>query len=228
MGVLRRPPYFDAGGNLIDGPELISADAPDLEGLPWIRREPWTSFSFREIFKGLLAGFIASRPDIRHWQVTEKTKSLTGPSLSELAPDKHYLVLRITTVDGCACETSAPFPVAIRNSQPGIYEVFRRMAQALDVLCGLDVIGPTVDTAVLNEDLTAQADGANADFLTNQKFRPGRERVYLNGLRQRPGLSYDYVRVESGGTGTGYDTIQFNTAPVSGDWVLVDYDLAQV
>ena len=228
MGVLRRPPFFDMGGNLIDGPEYVPADAPDLEGLPWVRREVWTQPSFRAIFKSLLIDFIAERPEIRRWMVTERTKAPSGPAIVELAPDKHYLVLRIWTVDGCSCETSAPFPVESRDNQPAIYEIFRRMAQALDALCGLDVLGPTIDVSVVGEDLTGQVDGVNADFQTVQKYRPGREAVYLNGLRQRPGASYDYVRVESGGTGTGYDTIQFNEAPSAGDWLLVDYDLAQV
>ena len=228
MGVLTRPPYFGPSGVLIDGPDYISADAPDLDGLPWIRREAWTKEEFRSIFKALLIDFIAERPEIRRWLVTEKTKGAVGPALAELAPDKHYLVLRIWTKDGCTCETSAPFPVDARDNQPAVYEIFRKMAQALDVLCGLDVLGPTIDTSVVGEDLTGQVDGANADFQTVQKYRPGREAVFLNGLRQRPGAGCDYVRIESGGTGTGYDTIQFTDPPPLGDWVLVDYDLAQV
>lgn len=227
--LLRRPPYFTASGVLIDGPDYVDRDAPDLEGLPWIRREAWTAESFRTIFKRFLAQFIAARPEIRRWQITERTKSARGPALYELEPDQHYLVLKIWTEDEHSCETSAPFPVEIRNAEIGIYEVFRRMARALDALCGFDTAtGPTLDTSVLGEDLTSQVDGVNTDFSVIQKYRAGRERVYLNGLRQRPGASYDYVRIESGGTGTGFDTIRFNVAPSAGDWVLVDYDLAIV
>ena len=45
--------------------------------------------------------------------------------------------------------------------------------------------------------------------------------VYLNGMRQLMGQ--DYTISESGGVGSGYDTVTFIEAPRSGDVLLVDY-----
>lgn len=47
--------------------------------------------------------------------------------------------------------------------------------------------------------------------------------VYWNGLRLFEGAVCDYTISESGGIGTGFDTITFAVAPKTGDNVLVDY-----
>jgi len=49
--------------------------------------------------------------------------------------------------------------------------------------------------------------------------------VYFNGVRQT--YLDDYVVTESGGPGTGYDTVILAVAPLLGDHVLADYILAQ-
>ena len=49
------------------------------------------------------------------------------------------------------------------------------------------------------------------------------EMVYLRGKRCLEGVGNDYVASESGGLGTGYDTITFASAPLPGDAILVDY-----
>jgi hypothetical protein len=71
-------------------------------------------------------------------------------------------------------------------------------------------------------------DGVNTTFTT-----PGLEKfthnlpflsiqVYYNGVRQA--LLDDYSIAESGGAGTGYDTVVFlEIAPKAGDRLLVDY-----
>jgi hypothetical protein len=85
-------------------------------------------------------------------------------------------------------------------------------------------------TRVYNEVLTGVIKSINTIFTTVQKFTGGSEAVYFNGVRQREGASNDYVRTESGGVGTGFDTITFSVAPRSrpgakpDDTVTIDYD----
>lgn len=75
--------------------------------------------------------------------------------------------------------------------------------------------------------LAGAKDGVNTTFAT-----PGLEKythnlpylsiaVYYNG--QRLLLLDDYIVVESGGSGTGYDTIILEIAPRPGDKVFADY-----
>lgn len=49
------------------------------------------------------------------------------------------------------------------------------------------------------------------------------EAVYLRGLARDEGVGKDYVASESGGIGTGYDTITFTQAPRPGDVILITY-----
>ena len=62
----------------------------------------------------------------------------------------------------------------------------------------------------------AAPDNFTHDGITN-------EAVYLRGKRVREGAGNDYVASESGGAGTGYDTITFSVAPKNGDNILMDY-----
>lgn len=57
-----------------------------------------------------------------------------------------------------------------------------------------------------------------------EKFVPGTLRVYFNGRRE--GLLNDYSVSESGGSGTGFDTVTFlhsSMAPYPDERVLADY-----
>ena len=68
----------------------------------------------------------------------------------------------------------------------------------------------------LNEILTSQIDGATTSFTTSFNYVAGTLKVFLNGIRQSPGASLDY-------TETGVNTFQFNSTPIVGERVLVDY-----
>lgn len=70
--------------------------------------------------------------------------------------------------------------------------------------------------------LIGDRDGVNKVFTTPQKFINGTEAVYRNGLRSS---SEDYITAESGGFGTGYDTVIFVDAPVSIETLLIDYSV---
>lgn len=78
--------------------------------------------------------------------------------------------------------------------------------------------------------LVGPKDGVNEVFTT-----PGLEKyvhnlpfldisVYYNGIRLA--LLDDYMVVESGGAGTGYDTIIMNIPPLFNDHLFADYILA--
>jgi hypothetical protein len=68
--------------------------------------------------------------------------------------------------------------------------------------------------------------GVNTVFTTPDDFIHDGvtdEAVYLRGQRRLEGVGNDYVASESGGAGTGFDTITFAKAPRPGDNILVDY-----
>jgi hypothetical protein len=80
-----------------------------------------------------------------------------------------------------------------------------------------------------NQDLQGTKDGVNTSFVV-----PGGDtfvqlgdlviRVYRNGQRLRLGLGNDYTVSESGGPGTGYDTVVFQgPAPLPYEELTADY-----
>lgn len=80
-----------------------------------------------------------------------------------------------------------------------------------------------------NKDLVGAKDGVNQDFAVpgGEKFIQSGEiiiRVYRNGVRQNFGADSDYTVSESGGVGTGYDTITFTgPAPLAYEELTADY-----
>jgi hypothetical protein len=82
--------------------------------------------------------------------------------------------------------------------------------------------GPS-DFLVCNEILTGTIDGANKTFTTVFQFIDGTEKTHFNGVRQAVGVGCDYVTDESGGSGTGFDSIVFDVAPRTGDILMIDY-----
>lgn len=83
-----------------------------------------------------------------------------------------------------------------------------------------------VGQRLYNQPLLGTINGANAVFTTARPFvRVGgyTEAVHLRGLRRSEGVAEDYQAVESGGSGTGYDTVVFLNPPRVGDILLIDY-----
>lgn len=97
------------------------------------------------------------------------------------------------------------------------------------VRCGGSAPTPGSSTYLTNQPLLGVINGINTTFTTGSKFvhdalRP--EQVYLRGKRLREGAGNDYLAAESGGAGTGYDTIVLAQAPLTPDNLLIDYHLA--
>lgn len=67
-----------------------------------------------------------------------------------------------------------------------------------------------------NEIPSGAIDGVNTIFTTAFSFIISSLKIYLNGLRQMPGITFDY-------TITGPNQFTFNAAPRSGSQLLVDY-----
>ncbi|MGD9728058.1 MAG: hypothetical protein AB7L09_00150 [Nitrospira sp.] len=92
--------------------------------------------------------------------------------------------------------------------------------------------GGGVSTRTFNEVLAGTINGTNTVFTTAVDFIAGSEAVFFNGVRQHPGVGNDYTISESGGVGTGFDTITFAVAPRArpgakpDDRVTVDYEPA--
>ena len=81
---------------------------------------------------------------------------------------------------------------------------------------------PTIDIGQLHEhayseDHSGECNGSLLTVILANEFSPGTVQVWLNGLRQRPGRDYDEV---------SYDSIVFSTAPLAGDDLLIDYEVA--
>ena len=87
-------------------------------------------------------------------------------------------------------------------------------------------------TRTFNEALAGIINGTNTAFTTAVDFVANSEAVFFNGVRQHPGVGNDYTISESGGVGTGFDTVIFDVAPRSrpgskpDDRVTIDYEPA--
>lgn len=88
-------------------------------------------------------------------------------------------------------------------------------------------VTPDIPTALrTNVVPLGTVNGVNTVFTTPDNFvHDGvtNEAVFLRGLRRSEGAGNDYVASESGGAGTGYDTITFARAPKTGDNIVLDY-----
>ena len=74
-------------------------------------------------------------------------------------------------------------------------------------------------------ELLGVKDGVNATFTTPTKFKPDTIKVFFNGLRQKIGVGNDFIVTESGGVGTGYDTVilDVSLAPYANESVVAEY-----
>lgn len=74
--------------------------------------------------------------------------------------------------------------------------------------------------------LLGTKDHVNLLFTTPDKFLPTTLCVYFNGMRMKKGIGNDYVVSESGGPGSGYDTITLldaGLAPYLVEQLFADY-----
>jgi hypothetical protein len=100
--------------------------------------------------------------------------------------------------------------------------------QAAGVVDGLEIAGTggtgTGGFDVQDALLIGVQNNINTTFTTPTKFKHTadfKEVVYINGLRSH--IPEDYFVAESGGLGTGYDTVVFVNPPEPNDLLVIDY-----
>lgn len=76
-----------------------------------------------------------------------------------------------------------------------------------------------------NVELIGTKNGVNTVFTTPDLFLPETLRVYWAGVRQIEAAASDFTVSESGGAGTGYDTVTMAVAPLADDNLLADYHI---
>lgn len=86
--------------------------------------------------------------------------------------------------------------------------------------------GAGASNRIYNEIPSGTMDSVNTTFTTSVKYLPGSEALYYNGVRLTEGVTNDYTRTESGGAGTGFDTIVVACAPLAGERLLIDFNPA--
>lgn len=102
---------------------------------------------------------------------------------------------------------------------PVVHEVEVRTTSVIVV--EVSTVPPSVEWVPrVRQPLLGDIDGSNTVFTSPYKFvhdavRP--ETLYYNGVAQDEGISDDYIASESGGVGTGFDTIIMSFPPRVGD-----------
>jgi hypothetical protein len=79
---------------------------------------------------------------------------------------------------------------------------------------------------IYNEKPSGVFDSINDTFTTSVDYVPGSEALFYNGVRLTEGVLDDYTRVESGGPGTGFDSLVLACPPLPGEHLLIDFDPA--
>jgi hypothetical protein len=90
-----------------------------------------------------------------------------------------------------------------------------------NIVCDYSIVAPIKFKFGIQ--LLGTKDGVNLVFTTPETFIPNTECVYWNGTRLAKGEDPDYTIEESGGLGSGYDTIVLSIAPILGEALEADY-----
>lgn len=85
------------------------------------------------------------------------------------------------------------------------------------ILDAVKAILAKLNVMVLAETPTGSVNGINKAFTTLYAFRPKTTQLYINGVRMREGVGFDYVE------GASHGSITITIAPSPGDVLLLDY-----
>lgn len=103
-------------------------------------------------------------------------------------------------------------------------DAHKQFLQNAGIVDGLSIVGGTGGFDVQDAALIGTQNNINTTFTTPTKFKHTsqfKEVLFVNGLRQH--IPEDYFVAESGGLGTGYDTIIFTVPPFPDDILTIDY-----
>lgn len=81
----------------------------------------------------------------------------------------------------------------------------------------LQLILGKLDVVVASETPGGLINSLNKLFTTFFVYKPGTTQLYLNGVRQREGVGFDYVE------NVAHTNVTFDLAPEPGDVLLIDY-----
>jgi len=109
------------------------------------------------------------------------------------------------------------FPSSVPPALPAISQVIGVGLGTTRLLLRPDLGVGSQSRAIDGEVPSGSIDGVNLVFGTVFPFRVGTTRLYLNGVRQRIGIAYDYIE------GPGPQTLTQTLAPRAEDTLLVDY-----
>jgi hypothetical protein len=139
--------------------------------------------------------------------------------------DLHTDIARIQSAGGVLLKLPTSPVVEARARHVRLQQSKGLREAELDVLTAAfaEYINTGGTGEVVSAILLGTIDGVNLSFTTPQKFVGGTLRQHFNGVRvYEPD---DYAASESGGAGTGYDTVTFvaGLIPKIGDRLLADY-----
>jgi hypothetical protein len=123
-------------------------------------------------------------------------------------------------VPGGAQEALVPY--SDLHIEPALYPT---LSGAITPSPGLP-LNPATHQRVYGAAMAGATNGTNASFLAPAKFALNKEAVFVNGVLMRRGAGNDYTLSESGGAGTGYDTVVLVYVLRTLDVILLDYDPA--
>jgi hypothetical protein len=89
--------------------------------------------------------------------------------------------------------------------------------QGLATEATLAAILAKIDIIVDGETPSGVIDGVNVNFTTAHQYKPTTTHLYLNGIRLKEGVGFDYVEQAD------HQTLTLSSAPQPGDVLLVDY-----
>lgn len=101
--------------------------------------------------------------------------------------------------------------VVIQNSQP--LPVGAATSAKQDAL--ISAVG-NLSIVIDNETPGGSINNINVNFTTYYNYKPGTTKIWLNGIRQREGIGYDYIE-------NGTNSIVYGSPPMVGDTLTIDY-----
>jgi len=195
-------------------------DTTDFTTLDWVLYR-WRPDENREYIREDTANYtLVKAVDKVTVTLTPQRTNWISTRLLGYAPDsgtsdhKVKVTSNDTTADYLLAKLQAGANISITEINDGGYERVE-----------IAVTG-TVGDSRYREHLIGVKDHFNQVFTTSQKFTrvTGKEEwLYFNGVLQEFGAGNDYVASESGGAGTGFDTITFSIAPRNKDKLEIIY-----
>jgi len=107
--------------------------------------------------------------------------------------------------------------VLASDPAPGEEGLVVRQVGFAALVAAINALVLAIDIYIANETPGGPINGINVAFTTFYVYKPGTTKLYVNGVRQREGLGYDYIEIVT------HDGFTMAIPPLLGDILLVDY-----